>query len=507
MDEAAIASLGANDGLQIYNGLDCCVTMEIFYELVKQLDDTTRQTYELSKSLQGPILEMNMRGLKVDENQRIKVINEFTSYKERLTVNFERLCLEGIGETIKWSSNKDVIYLLYTVFNLPEVKTRNAKGIYTLAVDRTALEKLQVHHFQAYGIIAHILALRDLQKKIGFLKTPIDADGRMRTNFNIAGTNTGRLSSAMSDFGTGTNLQNINALLRSIFVADKGMKFANIDLEQADSRNVGAICWNTFHQSHGEAFAGSYLDACMSGDLHTLVCSMAWTDLPWPGDPRGNRQIADGIAYRDLSYRDMAKKLGHGSNYYGKPKTMAGHTKIDQPLVKEFQDEYFKSFPCIPEWHKHTINQIQTTGQITTLFGRKRTFFTRLTDSGTHRAGIAYNPQSCTGDEMNLAMLRVFRSELVQLLVQVHDSLLMQYPEHDEASILPKCIANIEMKLPLVAGRELEVGAEAMTGWNWGYASDANPDGLKKWKGSDDRKRQRKALDYQKTFSLLKHLE
>jgi DNA polymerase I-like protein with 3'-5' exonuclease and polymerase domains len=121
---------------------------------------------------------------------------------------------------------------------------------------------------------SHILALRDIAKKIGVLKTSIDPDGRMRTSYNIAGTTTGRFSSSLSDFGTGGNLQNLEERLRRPFVADPGMKFAYIDLEQAESRLVGAIEWNLFGD-------GRYLDACESGDLHTSVCRLAWTELPW----------------------------------------------------------------------------------------------------------------------------------------------------------------------------------------------------------------------------------
>src|SRR5204863_8193698 len=98
----------------------------------------------------------------------------------------------------------------------------------------------------AEPIIKHVFALRDLGKKVSFLQTAVDPDGRLRTSFNIAGTTTGRLASSYSDFGTGTNLQNVETLLRSVFVADPGMKFCNIDLEQADSRGGCAIHCNLF---------------------------------------------------------------------------------------------------------------------------------------------------------------------------------------------------------------------------------------------------------------------
>ena len=42
-----------------------------------------------------------------------------------------------------------------------------------------------------------------------FLDMPLSPDGRIRTSFNIAGTDTFRWSSSSNPFGEGTNLQNI----------------------------------------------------------------------------------------------------------------------------------------------------------------------------------------------------------------------------------------------------------------------------------------------------------
>ena len=61
--------LSRNENHWIYNGLDTCVTMELAQKLPAQLDNTTRNTYEFSKDLQGPILEMSMRGLLRDERR------------------------------------------------------------------------------------------------------------------------------------------------------------------------------------------------------------------------------------------------------------------------------------------------------------------------------------------------------------------------------------------------------------------------------------------------------
>ena len=44
-----------------------------------------------------------------------------------------------------------------------------------------------------------------------------------------------------------------------MFIADPGMKMANFDAEQGESRVVGAIEWNLFKR-------GGYLDACERED-------------------------------------------------------------------------------------------------------------------------------------------------------------------------------------------------------------------------------------------------
>src|SRR5206468_12296259 len=139
-------------------------------------------------------------------------------------------------------------------------------------------------------------ALRDLTKKVQMLKTEIDPDGRIRTSYNIGGTTTGRLSSSFSEFGTGTNLQNIEENLRSIFIADEGMKLAYFDAEQGESRAVGGIEWNLFRD-------GRYLDACESGDLHTSVAKLCWPGLDWNGDLAHDKQIAEEPYYRHYSRR------------------------------------------------------------------------------------------------------------------------------------------------------------------------------------------------------------
>ena len=482
-------SLSADHAHWIYNGLDCCVTLDIFENLYPTTDSICHKTYKFSKELQLPVLEMNLRGLLVNQNRKSKVVAEMKAKTIQLEDQFNQLVEDGIGANrTSWSSPHQLKNLLYEVMGLPVQRKRNANGVFAPSTDRDALEKLG-NYFIAEPLCAHILGLRELQKSLGFLATPQDSDGRLRTNFNIAGTDTGRFASSYTDFGTGTNLQNVTSSLRSIFVADPGMKFANLDLEQADSRNVGALCWNfLLEQGWRDKDAGAYLDLCESGDLHTAVLRRANPSLAW-GCGRTDREVADDMAYRHLSHRDLAKKLGHGSNYLGEPPTMAKHSKLPVKMVKEFHESYFGAFPCIPAWHKAVQQSLINTAQLITPFGRRRFFFDRPTEKSTLRAAVAYSPQSMTADEINTGIIKLWYSNKVQLLVQVHDSILFQYPEELEDEIVPWALEQLKTRLILAKDREFFVPTEAMTGWNWGYWGEDNPDGLKKYRGTDTRKR------------------
>ena len=467
--------------LWIYNGLDCCVTLEVLEEILPQLDNLTANTYALSRALQGPVLEMNLRGVLIDEHERQRAIVQYRSDTDRLQRQLYQIVHDGVGytsfrdsgKTKAWRSNSHVAALLYDVLRLPEVRKRNDKGELVRTVNREALERLQVH-FIAQPIIGHILALRDFGKKIGVLETKIDADGRLRTSYNIAGTTTGRFSSSLNDFGTGGNLQNIEERLRRIFVADRGMKFANIDLEQADSRNIGALCWNVFRDP-------TYLDACESGDLHTTVAKMSRPDLPWTGNLRSDRAIAEQPYYRHHSLRHMCKMLGHGTNYLGSAFEMSKQTKIEQSVVKDFQALYFPTFPAIPKLHEWVRLRIVEDGHLVTPFGRKRWFFGRRDESDTLKQAVAFLGQSMTADEMNNAMLAVWRLNIASIMLQGHDSILIQYPEEKENEVIPQILQAMRVPLELEGGRRFVVPVECQVGWNWAKASEENPNGLAKY--------------------------
>lgn len=467
---------------QVYNGLDCCVTAEVLDVLLPQLDNLTSSTYTFSRSLQAPVLEMRLRGVKIDHARKAQVIDQFYESLDQIETQLERIVREGVGiHGFNWRSNRDLIDLFYGRLGIPIIKKQGRP-----TVNRDALERME-QYLVAKQIVKHLLALRDIGKKISVLKTEIDPDGRMRTSYNIAGTTTGRFSSSLSEFGSGGNLQNIEDSLRSIFVPDKGMKMAYLDAEQGESRVVGGIEWSLFRD-------GRYLDACESGDLHTNVAKLCWPNLPWSGKAEIDKAIAEKPYYRHYSRRFMCKKIGHGTNYGGKPRTLSNQAKVDISIIEDFQPKYFTAFPAHLRWHQHVEQTLRSTGVLVSLTGRRRHFFGRRDSDDTLREAIAYDPQGSLADIVNAGMLNVWRNADCQLLMQNHDAIIIQYPEELEDEIIPKIQEQLKFSVHLQHDRTLVIPYGCKTGWNWGEMNaKTNPNGLREYIPGDKRKREEEA--------------
>lgn len=506
-------SLSDSEIYWTYCGLDCCVTYDVFNAINPQLDEVARATYNTSMATIPVFLEMMLTGFPVDLEKRHEVLKVYEKRLATLEAGWLRLCCEGLGipadrskrdrgrssVPINPASPQDVQFLFHTILQIPEkMKRKKGQSEAKTTTDREVLEGFR-SYFYAEVFVNFILAIRDCNKAIGFLRTKLDDDHRIRCSFNVAGTNTGRANSSFSDMGTGTNLQNITGKLKNIFVPDDAWVLVDIDLEQGDSRGVGAIAWNWFVESHGEAWAGRYLDACESGDLHTTVTRMAWSNLGWPADldPKACRAIADQPAYRDKSYRDLSKNLGHGSNYLGQPQTMAQHAHLPVSTIADFQKNYFGAFQCVREWQHETIRQIKEERRLITPFGRRRYFWNDPNAVPTHNAAIAYSPQSTTGEFINRGAIQLqhyrHRSNIpVKFLLQVHDSLVLMLKMSSLNETLPTVLDKLKVTLPLARGREFSIPLGAKVGWNYGsteYHRDGtikdNPFGLQKWRGQE----------------------
>lgn len=479
-----LAKLSQFEIHQLYNGMDNCVTHECLTAELNLLSNNlnprpqAEYIYAFERALQAPYMDVMQRGFRVDMAAREEACEDL-----RGKINHYRFTLDRFAEAI-WDkglnprSNKMLREFFYDTMRFREITT-SKKGVRKVSLDRTALEKLHETYLYARPFVTYILTIRDLSKQLEVLSTDVDSDARFRSSYNIAGTETGRPSSSENAFGTGGNAQNIAPALRHVFTSDPGYVLVVVDFEQSEARDLGFMIGCLFGD-------WTYLDACESGDLHTSNARLVWPELPWTGDLNEDKEIAKRAFYRDFSYRDMAKRGGHLSNYMGTAFTMGRHLKISQKVAEEFQDRYCRggnaAFPYIPHYWRWAIEQIQTTYKIITPFGRERHFFGDTHDDATAREAIAFVPQSTTADRTNLGFWRTWKHmPEVQLLAQGYDSITFQILDDNRLGERIRGVAHL-LRTPLEdpkSGRSFEVPVECKVGYNWGYASKTNPNGLK----------------------------
>lgn len=545
--------------LWAYNGLDCCVTHTVAGQLIPMCEPAPANGFDVSvqygfiRAMQGPALDMMHRGIWINPLERRKTAQALVLERDKRQALLDRLASAVWGQGLNANSFKQLQAFFYTALEMPVQyairKTPEGKKR-TASCDHKALEILakldtkgpgisssdrtveKVHLAQPF--VALIVGIRDVGKKLAVVNSGISADGRLRCSYNVAGPKTGgRWSSSSNAFGEGTNLQNITPFMRRMACADQGKKLASPDLEQAESRLVAACTWACTGDS-------TYWTACESGDLHTIVCTMCYPELfagigGWDyeegrfvGDLAACKVIAERKFYRHLTMRDLAKRIGHGSNYWGTAYGIAMQIgDIPVKVVEDFQRRYFRAFAAIRKWHAWTIGQVQTHHKLITPLGRTRIFFGRATDDNVLREAIADVPQSTIGALLNYMLYRVWAHGLhggtftptsastplpfrpyCNLLLQGHDSIIFQYPDNPaiEAGIIEKVTELMTVDLPIhsVSSDEvriLRIPLEFKVGWNWAnndmknreLFADGNPDGLAKWTGADTRTRQHAA--------------
>lgn len=508
-----ISKFTTQEVLWIYNGLDCCVTEEIYEKLRPQVEKRASKTYNYERAMLGPAMTMMRRGVLVDpdtvESMRAPLLEE----QAKLYWLWGQYTEAVLGERINPDSPVRVNALFYEALDIKPYKKRKGNG-WTPTTDKEALVKIAKNYPRGQALANCLLGIRDVKKQLDVLNSKLSPNGRLRTSFNVAGTETWRWSSSESSLREGGNLQNVTERLRKIVVPDPGYKMFYADLDQAESVVVAYVSGDE-----------GYINACNSGDLHTSVCKMLWPHLEWTGDKKADRALADTPYLFHFSYRDLAKRAGHGTNYGLSPKSLqnklglklrdawrfylsylggvieyenlerwheqdstAGFDKMIEAGFVFGEDkkkfvEVSGAFPGIRKWHTTVARTLETEQQLTTPFGMTRTFWNNASSSDTVREAIAFVPQSTVGTVLNIGMYRVWKeldNKGIQILANVHDAILGQVSEDNADELMKQVTDLMSFDIP-VNDKIMRIGVSAEIGMNWGHASDTNPNGLKGW--------------------------
>lgn len=280
--------------------------------------------------------------------------------------------------------------------------------------------------------------------------------------------------------------------IRKMFIPDGGHILFDADLAGADAQ---VVAWEAGDEKLKTAFRSGMKVHCSNArDVWPEIC----------GDMSDDeiKNYKSGKVYKEI------KGGVHGTNYGGKPPGLAANLGWETKEAESFQRKWFRAHPEIKEWHERTERFLvgeqcwncrafpELVGKpcpdcgvalgntIKNAFGFTRTYFERTTNQ--LQEALAWAPQSTvaivtelgwmnlfqTGQEIADSMKRVFPEteeqtkldlyfrdiyvdpevslwtrDLVQALLQVHDSFIGQVPMN-KANLIPAIVKGMEIKVP-----------------------------------------------------------
>jgi len=395
---------------------------------------------EVEAPLQHVLALMEWRGITLDVGY-LKVLSD--ELANELSI-LENEIQELAGQSFNLNSRDQLEIILYDKLGLKPSKRTAKTG--KRSTSASALETLIGSH----PIIEKILQYRELAKLKGTYLDPLPKlvhpqTGRLHTRFHQTGTVTGRLAS--SD----PNLQNIpirtaaGRKIRRGFVAAREHKLVVADYSQIELRVLA-------HLSGDENLRRIFLEG---HDIHTQTA--AWMF---------------GIEDEDVDVfqRRAAKTVNFGVLYGMSAHRLSRQLGIGHKEAQSFINRYFESYPGVRRYIEETLETARSRGYVETLFGRRR-FISELNSharnarEAAERAAFNMPIQGTAADLIKLAMVALDKKlpREAGLLLQVHDELIVEVPQHsanEVAQIVSEVMENIwKLEVPL----KVDIGI----GENW----------------------------------------
>jgi len=431
----------------------CCADSEMVLRLEAafrpELED--HHLLPLLETIEMPLVpvlvEMESTGVLIDRALLGEIGRAFAKELAGLEVEIHR----AAGSDFNINSTPQLRTILFDKLGLPVLK-RTKTGAST---DFEVLEQLAA---MGHDVPRLLIEYRELSK---LKSTYVDAlpgyvhpeTGRVHTSYNQTGAATGRLSS--SD----PNLQNIpirtprGEEIRRAFIAPPGHMLLTADYSQIELRLLA-------HLSGDPAFVEAFE---RGGDIHRQTAAVIFG-------------VAEEAVTAEM--RARAKTINFGTIYGQGSFALSRMLSITQDEAKAFIQQYFERFAGVRRWLDAVVEEARQKGYVETLFGRRR-YITELKDKNFNvrsfgeRTATNSPLQGSAADLIKIAMIRIHAALpaaglRAQMLLQVHDELVFEVPEAEQAAAAGLVKREMEgvtrLRVPLV----VSIGA----GKNWVDAKD-----------------------------------
>ncbi|MEG1687300.1 MAG: DNA polymerase, partial [Angelakisella sp.] len=239
--------------------------------------------------------------------------------------------------------------------------------------------------------------------------------------------------------------------MRSLFVAGEGNLLVDADYSQIELRVLASIAKDE-----------NMIEAFLAGeDIHTNTAAQVF-DLP--------------PLFVTPLMRSRAKAVNFGIVYGISAFSLSKDIGVTVAEADKYIKNYLKTYKGVKAYMDATVEQAKEKGYVSTLFGRRR-YLPELKSSNHNlrafgqRVAMNMPIQGTAADIIKVAMVQVYRrlrdeGLTAQLILQVHDELIVEAPEQEVARVTALVRDAMEGAIQLAVPMLVEIGS----GKNWGEA-------------------------------------
>jgi len=431
-----------------YSAEDADVTLRlhrVLWPRLEQVPALVRVYQDIEQPLVPVLQRMERHGVLIDRAM-LHVQSDELALRMR---EIEALAHIEAGAPFNLESPKQLQQILFERLGLPVLR-KTPSG--TPSTGEDVLEELAAN----YVLPKLILEYRGLAKlrSTYTLRLPeqINPDtGRVHTSYHQAVAATGRLSS------TDPNLQNIpirsaeGRRIRQAFVAAPGYRLLAADYSQIELRIMA-------HLSGDEGLLRAFAE---DRDIHLATAAEVF-EVPLEQVSGEQRRSAKAINFG----------LIYGMSAFGLGRQLG----VGRGAAQSYVDLYFARYPGVRRYMDATREQARRDGYVETVFGRRLYLpeirsRNRQLQQYAERSAINAPMQGTAADIIKRAMITIDawcqRPDVpARLLMQVHDELVLEVPEHFLGEAALEVAARMNGAAQLAVPLKVEVGS----GLNWDEA-------------------------------------
>ena len=408
-----------------YAAKDTGVTLAIFIKILAAIQKNPK-IYKVYNDILIPgtlfLMDMEEVGIPIDRERMTlseAYLDKFIEEAKKEIYAFPEVQLfeKDQGAIFNPNSVQQLRKVLFDYVGLHHTGKKTATG--AISTDVEVLTELSELH----PLPAAILKVRQLGKMkntyISKILPELDKDERIRTNFNLIFTTSGRLSSSGK-----FNAQQIprdDPIIKACIKAPKGYKIVSQDLATAEMY-YAAVLSGDKNLQQVFTIKGADFHSTIAKMVFDLVCEIEDVKKLFPAMRQSAKAISFGILYGSGPQKVSDTVSKATGEYYG----------IDR--AKEDIKTYFAKFSRLKTWLKAREEFIRANGFTYSFFGRKRRLVNVFSDDkgiAAHevRSGINSEVQSIASDVNLLAAIDT-ANELkakgldARIFMLVHDSIV-----------------------------------------------------------------------------------